>query len=107
MREQVTRAPKLAFKITRNKKNAGIMLCRESLWEPAGKACFIEMLALESKFQGHGIGKKAMQLLEERLKKEEFAVLTLLSDPKTAAFGFYKSQGVKKSRWEFIEKELK
>ncbi len=107
VKRQIMHSPEFAFKITANGKDAGIMLCAESIWEPAGKACFIEMLVVEEKFQKKGIGRKAMQLLEDNLGKKGYSLVTLLADKKSAAFGFYERGGFKKSRWVFLEKELK
>jgi len=107
VKKQITRSPELAFKIIADEKDAGILLCAESLWEPAGKACFIEMVVVEEKFQKKGIGRTVLHLLEEKLKKEGYALMTLMSDAGSAAFGFYEREEFKKSRWVFVEKELK
>jgi len=107
VKKQINRCPELAFKILADGEDAGILLCDEGIWEPAGKACFVEMIVVNAGFQQKGIGRKTMHLLEERLRKQGYSLVTLMSDEKSAAFGFYEREGFKKSRWVFVEKELK
>lgn len=54
------------------------------------KLVYIDELWINSDYQGRGIGKKFMNILEEKYKKKGVKKLRLVSEKKSKAYNFYK-----------------
>jgi predicted N-acetyltransferase YhbS len=87
-------------------QKAGIIFGSEFYSEPEGNGFFVEEFAVTESQQGKGIGRKALTLLEKKLKKKDYKALTLLSHRKSKAFKFYQKIGFKKSGMEYLRKIL-
>jgi ribosomal protein S18 acetylase RimI-like enzyme len=61
---------------------------------------FVDMLAVNSRFQGRGLGKQLMLEAEQfALKKRCSAVRLFVDDTNTKAIGFYESMGYSTTRY--------
>jgi ribosomal protein S18 acetylase RimI-like enzyme len=88
-------------------KMVGFIAMRTSL-APRGYVSHVEELWLTEKYQGMGIGRKLIEFVEKKYKHKVFA-LTLGSNKKSKAFGFYKKLGfiAQKGDGVGMRKELK
>lgn len=71
------------------------------------KACFINELVIDSKYQSKGLGKKFILFLEDYCKKREIKKIKLSTNRKAGAFKFYKKLGYKETPSVTMEKNLK
>jgi aminoglycoside 6'-N-acetyltransferase I len=55
-----------------------------------GKSVHVEELWLKSECQNKGIGRKVMEFVEKKYKKQGVRNISLVSDKRSKAFGFYK-----------------
>ncbi len=72
------------------------------------KKAYVDELWLKPKFQKRGIGKKLMNLVENKYKKKGVKKIRLATRRKAGAFKFYKKLKYKERKdFVFMEKKLK
>jgi ribosomal protein S18 acetylase RimI-like enzyme len=103
---QLEHYPKLSFAITAGEKACGLAFGQEVHWEPEGKGCFLCVLVVDEKAQGHGIGQKALGELGKKLRGQGYRGIMLLTSRKGKAFGFYRKQGFRERSFVYMEKKL-
>ena len=60
-----------------------------------GKGAHVDELWIKKEKQGQGIGRKLMEFLEDRYEKQGMKHISLISDDRSKAFGFYKKLNYK------------
>ncbi|MEM0360134.1 MAG: GNAT family N-acetyltransferase [Candidatus Diapherotrites archaeon] len=106
VKKAMQREPRLCFIAMKGEKRTGMVFGWESHFEPEGKGYFIEEFIIAEEFQGQGIGKKTLQLIEKKLAKKGFKVISLLSHKKAFAFVFYQKNNFKEYGLTYLKKIL-
>jgi len=70
-----------------------IVFKKEIFWE--GEVYLIEDLAVKENFKGKGVGKKLMDFIESKAKKNKIKSIYFLTSKKSKAVEFYKNLGYK------------
>ena len=74
-------------------------------WEQSYKG-YIMDFAVDSEFQGEGVGTKLMEETEKKLKTEGVKSIALNSHLRSDAFEFYKKRGYERNEMVGLEKDI-
>lgn len=89
-----------------NKKIGGFIV--SSICSNEKKKAYLDELWLKKEYQGKGIGKSLVKIIENKYKNKGVKILRLVSSKKSRAFGFYKKVRFKELKHlVFLEKKLK
>jgi len=105
LEEKLGTVPKLCFCLELNKKVVGFMFCEQFDYSK-GKYLWVAEFAIDSKHQGKGFGKQALEFIEKFARENKFNVLYLVANKNEKAYKIYQKQGFKDTHQSFMEKEL-
>ncbi len=89
-----------------DEKIAGFITFSKYPWEQSFRGD-IKDFAVDSEFQGKGIGSKLLEKAEKESREGGAESIALSSHAKSKAFEFYKKKGYKRNEMVGMEKELK
>jgi len=95
------------YKIIQGKENIGFVCFNDIGWEPEGKTCFLDVIAIDEKHQHKGIGNWLLKELGKLLKEKKFKGVRLIANREFFAHAWYLKNGFRETKYTLLKKELK
>jgi ribosomal protein S18 acetylase RimI-like enzyme len=89
-----------------DKETVGFIIIDTFVWA-SGKEGFIDQIIVSEKYQGKGIGKTLFEKAEDYFRKKGIKGVTLYTNVKSNAAGFYERRGYKQGDMVIYSKKLK